>query len=110
MQTGNNLDIEAKYYKKGSFPHTALSRHGKAWYNFIYANLMPTRHQSDVTKEREILLYVIVTNKKVDVGLIVNGSIVKYLWGSMTCGLLHASLIIGLCRQAGVQWNTNEPV
>lgn len=56
------------------------------------------------------MLYAIVSNKKVDVGLVVNVSIAKYLWGSTMGGLLHASLITRLCRQAGVQWSLDELV
>lgn len=88
--------------KKVSFPHTTLSRYEKAWYNFICANLMSIRHQSDVTKERAILLYAIVSNKKVNVGLIINVSISKYLQSSTTGGLIQALLITRLCRRAGV--------
>lgn len=107
---GTTWTLKQATDEKVSFPHTTLSRYGKAWYNFICANLMLTRHQSDVTKERAILLYAIVSNGKVDIGLVVNVSIAKYLWGSTMGGLLHASLITRLCRQAGVQWNLDELV
>lgn len=60
---------------------------------------MPTRHQNDVTKDRDLLLFAIVIGKPVDVGLIIKGSVVKTLRGSTTGALPHASLITGLCRQ-----------
>lgn len=66
--------------KKISFPHTALSCYAKAWYNFICANLMPTRHQNYVTKDRVILLFGIVIGKRIDVGGIINTSITWYWW------------------------------
>lgn len=96
--------------EKVSFPHTTLSRYGKAWYSFLCANLMPTRHQNNVTKEQAILLFVIVTNLLVDVGLIMNESIARFLHESTMGELPHASLITGLCRQAQVQWSANELV
>lgn len=75
-----------------------VSRYKKAWYNFICANLMPTRPQNDVTKEQAHLLFAIVTNKPVDVGLTIKGLIIKYLRGSTTDGLPHTSLVTRLCR------------
>lgn len=71
---------------------------------------MSTWHQNDITKERAILLYAIMVNKKVDVGMVINVSIAKCLQGSTSGALPHASLIIALCRQAGVQWYTDEPI
>lgn len=81
--------LKANTKEKVSFPYSALSQYGKAWYAFICANLMPTRHQNDITKEREILLYGIVhqcygsENERriydIDVGMIIHESIEKFL-------------------------------
>lgn len=79
--------------EKLSFPHTALSRYVKAWYSFICANLMPIRHQNDVTKDRAVLLFGIVTGKRVDVGRIIYSSITRYLMGGTSGVISHASMI-----------------
>lgn len=106
--------------KKINFPHSALSRYGKAWYAFICARLMPTRHQNDATKERSWLLYGIVHHHfrannevmfyKVDVGMCIQESIEWLLRGSTTGDLLHGFLITNLCHKAGVQWHSYEPI
>lgn len=59
-KSGTQWTTKAGTDLKISFPHAALSKYGKAWYAFICARLMPTRHQNDVTKERARLLYGIV--------------------------------------------------
>lgn len=42
MKVGTNKNV--------TFPHLTLSRHGKAWYAFLCAKFMPTRHQNDVLR------------------------------------------------------------
>lgn len=55
-------------------------------------------------------MYVIVMGKKINVRTIINASIAKCLLGNTSGALPHASLITGLCRQAGVQWSLDEPI
>lgn len=110
------MDIESWDKRESQF--SALSRYGKAWYAFICARLMPTTHQNDVTKERAILLHGIVYQfsgirhlrkiYNVDVGMIIQSSIERFLRGSTTGGLPHGFLIIDLCRQAGIQWHASK--
>lgn len=57
--------------EKTSFSYTELSCYKKAWYSFICSNLMPTRHISDVTKEKAVLLFAIVTKLKIDIRLVI---------------------------------------
>lgn len=91
-----------------SFPQQALSHYGKAWYAFIGANIQPTRHVSDVTRERATLLYAIVTGLNVDVGVLINESIKKAIRSKVMSGLSHPSLITRLCKRAGVQWEKED--
>ena len=94
--------------EKTSFPAAALSRYGKAWYSFICATMLPTRHLSDVTKERAILLFAIVTGLNVDIGVLIHDSIIKAIKSAVVAGLPHPSVITLLCKQAGVQWGPDE--
>lgn len=55
-------------YGAVTFPHKELSRYGMAWYMFLCAKLMSSTHLTDVTQERVVLLYAIVTRKSIDVG------------------------------------------
>lgn len=38
-----------------------------------------TRHQNDVTKDRAVLLYGIVSGKEIDVGRVIHASITRYI-------------------------------
>lgn len=105
---GTKWTLKQGTTEKVSFPHMALSRYAQAWYSFICATLMPTRHQNAVTKYRALLLYAIMTGAPVDVGMTIRGSIIKTLKGSTIGALTYASLITGLYRQAGVQWSPDE--
>ena len=94
--------------EKTSFPSSALSRYGKAWFSFICANMIPTRHLSDVTKDRAILLFAIVTGLNVDIGVLIHESIMKAIKSTVISGLPHPSLITQLCKRAGIHWGPEE--
>ncbi|GMN68009.1 hypothetical protein TIFTF001_037068 [Ficus carica] len=81
---------------------SALDKHTKAWLYFIGAKLMPITHFSDVTKDRAILLYDILSGKSIDVGRLIQQSIKQALRGSTSGGLPHPSLITALCKQVGI--------
>lgn len=91
-----------------SFKTSELSVTNKVWHSFICAKLLPVTHISDVTRERAILVYTIVTGKSIDVGRLVGQSIRHCRRASTTGGLAHPSLITALCRQAGVVWGPHE--
>ena len=51
-----------------TFPSIGLTKECKAWYYFLATRLMPVRHFSDITKERDVLLYALVTEMSIDLG------------------------------------------
>ncbi|KAI3453422.1 hypothetical protein Pfo_010085 [Paulownia fortunei] len=51
-----------------TFSSTHLYGVYKVWHSFIGAKLMPTTHLSDLTKERAILLFAIITGKSINIG------------------------------------------
>lgn len=69
---------------------------------------MPCTHIIDVTKERVVLLYCLVQGKQMDVGYIIERSILRALEGGTTGGLPHPSLICALCDKVGVKWKSEE--
>lgn len=71
--------------------------------------MMPTRHQHDVTKDRVVLLYEIVSGKGIDVGRVIHASIMRYIIGGTSDGIPHV-LITRLCSAAVVQWAASEPL
>lgn len=58
---GTQWTLKLYSIDKVCFQHTTLSCYAKAWYSFICANLMPIRHQKEVIKDRDIVLFDIVT-------------------------------------------------
>ena len=64
-----------------TFPTAALNRYAKAWNAFICANNMPSSHSHDVTVDRAILLYGIVTDRYVDLGHVISQGIHRFLQG-----------------------------
>ena len=53
------------------FPRKCLLDKFRPWYTFVYANLLPTAHLSDVSRDRAILLYAIMTGASIDVGRVI---------------------------------------
>ena len=49
------------------FPHKVFLDKVKPWYAFVCANLLPTAHLSDVSKERAILINAFMTGASIDV-------------------------------------------
>ncbi|GMN64007.1 hypothetical protein TIFTF001_033098 [Ficus carica] len=62
-----------------SFMGSALDKHTKAWLYFIGAKLMPVTYFSDVTKDRAVLLYAILSEASIDVGRLIQQSIKQAL-------------------------------
>lgn len=69
---------------------------------------MPVFHYSDLTVERDVLLYAIVTGLTIDVGRLIVDSIIHTVRNRL--GLFFPSLITRLCAQAGVEVNKDEEV
>lgn len=69
---------------------------------------MPTCHLNDVTRERVVLLFAIVTGLKVDVGVLIQDSIKKAIKSNTISGLPHPSLITRFCKRVGVQWQNDD--
>ena len=93
-----------------NFPSSSLGYEAKAWHYFIFATLLPSGNTSDVTKRRAILNYVIFKGFTIDVGKIIERSILATLEGKRIAGLGHPSLIYQLCLQKGVEASDREEV
>ena len=92
------------------FPSSGLAYETKAWHYFISATLLPSGNTYEVTKERAILNYAILKGFSIDVGKIIERSIMDRLKGGTTGGLGHPSLIYALCVAAGVPTTANEEI
>ncbi|XP_073120164.1 uncharacterized protein [Henckelia pumila] len=71
-----------------------LRREPNNWHEFVAVRMLPSGHTSDVTKARASLVYCIVMGKSVDVGRVIQYSIIGSVKGSSNI--------------TGVVWNANE--
>ena len=62
-----------------TFPSQAMTKVSKIWHYFICAKLLPTTNHSVVMKSRAALIYAILKDMKIDVGLIIQHSIIHGL-------------------------------
>ncbi|PIN00193.1 hypothetical protein CDL12_27303 [Handroanthus impetiginosus] len=85
------------------FPRTSLTFAADNWLRFISARLLPSSHTSDVTRERAVMIYAILTDVPFDIGRFLHRSILKSAIGGLTMGLYHPSLITELCARAGLE-------
>ena len=68
-----------KRYTNGglkSFPGQAMKKIAKIWHYFVCAKLQPTTNVSTVMKSRAALVYAILEGMKIDVGLVIQHSII----------------------------------
>ena len=70
-------------FKVTIFLMSALKSVPKAWYNFIYATLKPSLHFSTVTRDKTILLFMIVQGIKFDVGHVIERGIIESTMGDV---------------------------
>ena len=85
-----------------SFPDKNMARSFKAWHYFVCSKFMPTTNHSAISKDRAGLIYAIQMGKSIDVGLIIQRSILKALKTPKT-GLPHPHLVFELCKATEVQ-------
>lgn len=90
------------------FPASALNRYAKAWNLFICAKLVPSSHQHEITAERAIILWGIITGKYIDVAHLIHQNMLRYMRGSTTGSIPHASVVASLCAQQGVYWDNEQ--
>ena len=85
-----------------------LTEIGKAWFYFINSVLKASMHVSTMRQDRVILLYALVKGYQVDLGRIVEESILECAKGNFAGNIPHPSLITLLCINGGVKFNGEE--
>ncbi|EOY32250.1 Uncharacterized protein TCM_039903 [Theobroma cacao] len=79
----------------------------KVSYHFLATKMILVKHLSNVTEDQVVFLYIIVTEKSIDIGQLIFNNIVMSAQ-SPRDELCYPSLFSTLCHQAGVVWSTNE--
>ena len=87
---------------------TVLTPVVKVWYNFLYVKTKPSLNVSIVTKDKTILLYAMTKGLQFDIGMVIERGLIETTHGRCTGALIQPSLVIVLCRSAGVQMLDSE--
>ena len=90
----------------------SLTEEAKVWFYFLASVLVPTRHLSTVREQEAVLLYAIPKGYKLNVGTLIENSIMRYHEGNKRGVIPHPATITVLCLKAGVKgdWETEEEV
>ena len=80
----------------------------KVWFYFINFVLTPSKHVSIVRQNHAILLYALVKGFILNVGKIVEQSILDYAENSFSRNIPHPTLITLLCIKRGVTFSEIE--
>ena len=104
---------EWKRTKKTPFKSIArgyLTEEAKVWFYFISCVLMPSKHLSIVRRKEAILLYALLKGYKINVGKIIEKSILGYFESKCKGLIPHPSTITRFCIKGGVEeeWGIKE--
>lgn len=88
-----------------NFKVTYLKIDYMSWFLLITARIMPSGHISHVTKDRASWIYCIMKVKSVDIGKLVQASILHVARGKTTLGMPHSSVITYLCQYSEFTWD-----
>ena len=91
-----------------SIARGSLNEETKIWFYFLSSVLLPSKHLITVRKEEALLLYAILKGYKLNVGKIIEKSILDY-YSSKYRGLIpHPATITKLCILGGVKGTLEE--
>ena len=90
----------------------SLTEEAKVWFYFLAYVLVPTRHLSTVREQEAIMLYAILKGYKLNIGAVIENSIMRYHEGNKRGLIPHPATITILCLKAGVKgvWEEEEEV
>ena len=108
-------DGKGKWKSTRKTPYESIARgplieEAKVWFYFVSLVLLPSKHLSIVRKEEVILLYALLKGYKINVGKIIENSILSY-YRSKYRGLIpHLETITKLCILGGEKgtWEEEE--
>ena len=90
----------------------SLTKEAKVWFYFLASVLVPTKHLCTVREQEAIMLYAILKGYKLNVGTIIENSIMRYHEGNKRGLIPHPATTTVLCLKAGVKgvWEEEEEV
>lgn len=90
------------------FPDAAMNKFARVWNLFICSNILPSTHQHEVTVERAIILYGILSREYMDFGALIHMSMIRFMSTAAPIAIPYASVVVRLCRAVGVHWDAEE--
>ena len=87
-----------------------LTKEAKVWFYFISSVLLPSKHLNTVRRNKAILLYALLKEYKINVGKIIENSIMSYSKSKCRGLIPHPAMITSLCFLRGVdeEWGKEE--
>ena len=79
-----------------------LPEEAKVWFYFVNSVLLPSNHLSTVRKNEAILLYALLKGYKINVGKIIENSIMSYYRSKYKSLIPYPAIITILCLLGGV--------
>ena len=106
---------KGKWQATRKTPHESIARgylteEAKVWLYFISSVLLPSKHLSTVRKNEAILLHVVLKGYKINVGKMIDNSIMSYYKSKYRDLIPHPAIITKLCLLGGVDgdWENEE--
>ena len=87
-----------------------LTEEAKVWFYFISYVLLPSKHLNIVRRDEAILLYALLKGYRINVGKIIEKSILRYSESNYRGLIPHLATITSLCLLGGVEaeWEKEE--
>ena len=103
LTTGKDEGRGTKINPFRSIARGDLTEEAKVWFYFISSILRASKHQSTFGREEEILLYALLKGYKINVGKMIENSILGYFESKCREMIPHPATTTSLCIQGGVK-------
>ena len=110
--TGGKAQLRQEKGGPKTLNRGSLTEEAKVWFYFLAFVLVPTKHLSTVREQEAVMLYAILKGYKINIGAIIENSIMRYHDGNKRGLIPHPATVTILCLKAGVKgdWGTEEEV
>ena len=88
----------------------ALTEEAKVWFYFLCSGVIPTMHLCSVREQEAIILYALLKEYKMNIGILIEGSIRGHHYSNKRGLIPQPTTITRLCLLAGVKgvWEEEE--
>ena len=106
--TGGKAQLRQEKGGPKTLNRGSLTEEAKVWFYFLASVLVPTKHLSTVREQEAVMLYAILKGYKINIGAIIENSIMRYHDGNKRGLIPHPATVTILCLKAGVKgyWGT----